>query len=614
MIPLPRGQVGVRCNRGRTDDRFLARLLVTPLHTLRTEILRMRRLFLATLATALTLTCAAAQVEFISPRNGLLTTDDTLVVTGRAQRGMRLAWSVHRGGVTESDTVTADWGNLFELFVLLDPGMNRIQVEDASLEVFYDPGGGEPPPEFRPQFVHSGDLALCENCHDTRLVRLLDGGYPWVCFGCHLVVSDNPVSPIEAQDDPHFRTAVADCGRCHEPHLSTDPKLLRAPITYLCAGCHPERQDAPSTHAAMVVGECIACHDPHFSGYPASLYQPLPGLCQQCHDQGLAAGEPHPALTGGDSCGTCHDPHGRVEDLLVDRTGALCARCHAQITQHGHGERLADCGACHDPHGIREGGMLRTGASSICLECHKDVGRGATRHTALEEGCHACHRPHDDDNRRRSRESCAGCHDLVGNRELGSLHGNLNLSADACGACHPPHASALPHLVRGTLHQPLAQGNCSACHGGGEDRSTVVAEPTQRCRMCHDFEKAMRAGGARLHQPLLDGKCITCHDPHMSAYPAFLRDPVDVVCRKCHDTPKLVAGQTLHGAAADCTGCHLPHGGEEAAHLRFPAEDLCTACHETVGRGTPHPPTEADCHTCHDPHGGYGGANLLAPP
>ncbi|MDF1553535.1 MAG: cytochrome c3 family protein [Deferrisomatales bacterium] len=530
----------------------------------------MTRFLLASVAVALALTCASAtEVEFISPRNGMLTTDDTLVVIGQAQRGQRLHWSVRREGITESDTVTADWGNLFEIFVLLDPGVNRIRVEDSSLEVFYDPGGGEPPPEFRPQFVHAGDLALCEDCHDPRHVRLLDGGYPWVCFGCHLVISANPANASEAQDDPHFRAAVADCSRCHEPHLSADPKLLRAPVTHLCTECHPKRRDPPSTHLALQEGGCTACHDPHFSGYPASLHQRLPGLCQKCHDQGLAAGEPHPALIGGASCGTCHDPHGRGESLLVDQAGALCARCHPQITRHGHGNVLADCGSCHDPHGTREAGMLRTGAPLRCLACHEGVDRGTTRHAALGEGCQACHRPHDDDNRRRARESCAGCHDLGGNRELASLHGNLNLTAAACGLCHPPHSSEVPRLLRGTLHQPLTQGNCSSCHGGGEDRSTVIAAPAQRCRMCHDFEKTLRAGGAQLHQPLLDGKCTACHDPHLSMRPAL---------------------------------------------LRFTEKKLCSACHGDRLGATSHPTTQEECRTCHDPHGGYGGANLLAPP
>ena len=81
----------------------------------------MRWFFLAMVALSLAISDAAAnEVEFISPRDGLLTTNDTLVVIGRAQRGRRLNWSVRREGATESDTVTADWGNLFEIFVLLD--------------------------------------------------------------------------------------------------------------------------------------------------------------------------------------------------------------------------------------------------------------------------------------------------------------------------------------------------------------------------------------------------------------------------------------------------------------------------------------------------------------
>jgi len=531
----------------------------------------MRRLFAAALAVALAMTGAtAAEVEFISPRDGLLTTDDTLVVIGRAERGRRLNWSVRRDGVTETDTVTANWGNLFEIFVMLGPGVNLIRVEDKSLQVFYDTGLERTPSEFRPQFVHATDLSLCEDCHDTRSGRLLDGGYPWVCFGCHLVVSSNPANPGEAREDRHFRTAVADCSRCHEAHVSADPKLLRAPTSNLCGGCHATFLTAPSTHRALETGGCAACHDPHFSGYPNSLHQRLPGLCQQCHDQGLKAGDAHPALTKDASCGTCHDSHGRGKGLLRDRPNTLCEPCHAKITRRGHGDDLAACDTCHDPHGVREANLLHAGAQEACRTCHSDVAQGPNLHAPMEDGCQTCHRPHADDNLAQARQSCAGCHDLKDDQALVSLHGNLNLAPATCGICHQPHASPLPGLLKGKLHSPLAQGKCSACHGGGSERSTVITEPVTRCRMCHDFETTLRAAGAQLHQPLLDGGCITCHNPHLSAQPSLLRATEGVLCRQCHDTPKVAVGKPLHGAGQPCHACHNPHGGYRGALLAPP--------------------------------------------
>lgn len=571
---------------------------------------------LRALAVGLGLLCAAilprpvgaGEVGIIAPVDGSVVKDDSLLILGTAPRGSQVPWSVRSASGVLEDSARADWGDLFEIFVLLDPGLNEFRIGDRRLRVFYDDGSREPPEGFRPVRVHAGDVSRCSDCHDRLSMELLEGGYPGVCLACHVVVSVNPANQGPATDTPHFRKAVARCGRCHEPHASLDPKLLRRPGPELCRSCHPDRTVSAASHPVLAEEGCSACHDSHYSGYPNDLHKPQPALCQDCHDQG--GGDPeglHPPLVEGRSCSTCHDPHGDRPGLLRSAVPELCLGCHETVMDQGHGDALAECTRCHDPHGRTDQGLLGDGVSPRCLECHEGVDRGDTVHPALQEGCQACHDPHADDSVEQARASCGKCHDLQGDEELGALHGGLSIPAGACLRCHPAHAAKGDRLVRGRLHPPLAKGKCTVCHGGGADRSIRVENPAARCRMCHSFEKDLRDAGARVHAPVAGGECTACHDPHMSSEPAFLRGPQPEVCGRCHDEARLGGGRERHPAAETCTDCHGAHGGRGPALLASQPPELCLDCHDdpTEGLENPHPALEEGCLVCHDPHQGF---------
>ncbi|MBE0616481.1 MAG: cytochrome c3 family protein, partial [Proteobacteria bacterium] len=410
---------------------------------------------------------AAGGVWILSPGDRTVVATDAVTILGTAPQGTQVDWLLEREGWSERGSVKADWGDLFEIFLLLDPGLNRVQVGEQELRLFYNPGNLEPPAGFSPQTTHGSDISRCEDCHDPLTMRLREGGYPGVCLTCHVVVSVNPQNTKPAREDPHFQKAIANCGSCHEAHVSGTPKLLKGPAEALCGACHEAQVPAPGTHPAYEEGGCAACHDAHFSGYAKILLEPLPALCQRCHSQGTDAGKPHPPLVQKGSCSLCHDPHGAGQALLRTAGKDPCAACHGEVLRHGHRGELADCTACHDPHRPLSTGLLKQGVDGQCGECHAEVAEGRTVHAALDEGCQGCHDPHSDQDVDRAGASCGQCHDFRNDAELGSLHGNLSLKPGSCGACHPPHASPFDRLVKGNLHYPLTQGKCSVCHGGG---------------------------------------------------------------------------------------------------------------------------------------------------
>ncbi len=549
----------------------------------------------------------AGPIQVLVPRDKAVVREGNLTVLGTAPRGTEVRWSVQKKSGREEGQIKADWGDLFEVFVLLEPGVNRVRIDDRTVEVFYAIGKEPIPQGFAAQRVHSGDISRCDDCHDPLNMRLREGGYPGVCLACHVVVSGNPANTRPAREDAHFRTAIANCGSCHEAHVSGNPKLLRAEATPLCGTCHSGQTTGKDSHPAFEEGGCAACHDAHYSGYAKDLHEPLPGLCHRCHDNGKTAGKakPHPPMVQKGACRQCHEPHGTAPDLPRGTPAASCGSCHGEVLKHGHQGELADCSRCHDPHRPLGTGLLKKDVDGACAECHDGIAEGKTVHAALEEGCGSCHDPHSDENRKRAAKSCSECHDLAGEQELASLHGSLNIPAEACVSCHRPHASAREKLLKGKPHEPLVKRQCAACHGAGVERSVKVDDAVGRCRICHkvDWKDA-----GRPHDPVSKGRCTACHDPHLSDQRAFLRKPEADLCRSCHKVAAAAGGRRLHEPAGACTDCHAAHGGRGKNFLAAQPPGLCLDCHDdpraSLGDGL-HPALEDGCLVCHDPHAGF---------
>jgi predicted CXXCH cytochrome family protein len=237
--------------------------------------------------------------------------------------------------------------------------------------------------------------------------------------------------------------------------VASEPKLAKAKGGALCVSCHADvvrNAKAKGGHAPASDG-CVGCHDPHGSEAPRLLAQPEPALCAGCHDpldEDLVGKHLGADLAKLD-CGSCHDPHGSPGGRLL-----LAASRHAPFVDGG-------CDTCH------EGGSATTfaggGGRDLCLACHANVEEEAAkpkvRHAALDGECTACHGPHASGRpkllRGRGGEACGSCHDGQVAAKGEFAHGVI--ASLGCEACHEPHGGGGERLLRVS-----GDGLCLACH------------------------------------------------------------------------------------------------------------------------------------------------------
>ena len=86
---------------------------------------------------------------------------------------------------------------------------------------------------------------------------------------------------------------------------------------------------------------------------------------------------------------------------------------------------------------------------------------------------------------------------------------------ELCLACHGP--SLLGESARRqhtALHGPVAAGLCLACHDPHRTRQPFLLRvpPEEVCSQCHE------AASLQAAHPPPDEPCMECHDPHAAAY------------------------------------------------------------------------------------------------
>jgi len=156
------------------------------------------------------------------------------------------------------------------------------------------------------------------------------------------------------------------------------------------------------------------------------------------------------------SCISCHSPHhpAKGDFLLVKSQTELCYSCHLKIKpqfnmpfHHRVEEGLVQCADCHNPHGGFVGKQLRSAAArdAVCYTCHADKqGPFVFEHQPIKtEGCVACHSPHGSPNPRLVKTSnlnilCLSCHTastFSGASGTPDFH-NQAAQYQACTICH----------------------------------------------------------------------------------------------------------------------------------------------------------------------------------
>ena len=394
--------------------------------------------------------------------------------------------------------------------------------------------------------------------------RLIEPNQTKACLGCHTDFAQKLKKLFV-----HTAVKSGDCSGCHDPHVSSHPRLLSGGPKEICAGCHDRviPAKAKSVHKVVADGECQKCHDPHASDSAALLVKKGDALCFDCHEEigerVTKARFKHDPVRKG--CVTCHDPHGSDQSahLLKSAMPGLCVKCHkpdgpAFVARHQkYPVAKASCSTCHDPHGSDQPALL-------LASVHAPVTTGT---------CNKCHEGPDSAvpfaTKGNGFELCKGCHNDMVNATLAKprLHWPV-ADKRACVNCHNPHASNHEKLLK--------------------------ADTRELCRGCHKDTLMRIAALPAKHQPVDTGMCVACHSPH-SSIGAYLIDQPSVIklCEQCHDY-ELHSAHPLGEKAVDprnknlrvdCLSCHKGHGTEFKRMLLAETNvEMCSGCHKKFAR------------------------------
>ncbi len=182
--------------------------------------------------------------------------------------------------------------------------------------------------------AHESRNLSCTTCHSVhsfksehaqlKTVRQMD-----TCATCHR----DKVAKIDRSGHMPLREGKMDCSTCHNPHGTTNVRLLRKgdSIAELCSSCHADKRGPYLWEHAPTRDGCAVCHDPHGSSNDRMLVAKPPLLCQRCH-----VATRHPStIYDGALIGAAPTPSVRIY-------ARSCVTCHSNIhgSNHPSGQRF----------------------------------------------------------------------------------------------------------------------------------------------------------------------------------------------------------------------------------------------------------------------------------
>lgn len=211
--------------------------------------------------------------------------------------------------------------------------------------------------------------------------------------------------------------------------------------------------------------------------------------------------------------------------------------------------------------------------------------------------------------RQLEQNSCFLCHDQTRDGlNAQSKHAHGVIPEKGCSACHDPHSSDHPQLLKS---QPDA-AFCLKCHDSkihaqdlpgthatlpGKNQCLQCHSPhvskTQACMSCHS--KTVARGKVE-HEPFAQGKCTECHAPHGKLESRLLKDTyrsqfyASIVegdanlCFRCHKQELAVAARAttrFRDGERNLHALHVNAQGGVKAHG-------CAACHSSHATSQPH--------------------------
>lgn len=258
----------------------------------------------------------------------------------------------------------------------------------------------------------------------------------------------------------------------------------------LFAGDTPAKAAPAAPAATQYVGAdtCKACHEDVYKGIQLTphfkmKFQPArkdQGTgCEACHGPGAAHVE-----GGGDASKIIS-----YKNLTAQKASERCLSCHE--SNHGtrsfarseHNTNSVGCTDCHSPHHAKEPlGLLKAKQTELCFSCHTEMKAEFAKpfHHRINEGlvqCNDCHNQHGSNAGKQLRNTAAGdavCFKCHTDKKGPFVYEHVPVKTEGCTACHVPHGSANPRLLRVNQVNLL----CLQCHGPIATTGSVAAAHT----------------------------------------------------------------------------------------------------------------------------------------
>jgi len=259
----------------------------------------------------------------------------------------------------------------------------------------------------------------------------------------------------------------------------------------------------PPSDPALYVGSetCKTCHDVQAKNYEANphfvtaqaKHGPQWEGCEGCHGPGKAHVD-----GGGDKTKIFTFSGGSAKEI-----SQRCLACHyggeqqTNFLRSAHWKNDVSCIACHSIHKPAvDKSLLRAPQSTLCFSCHLSVKPDFSKpvHHRVNEGlitCSDCHNPHGAFDLRQIRSSasrdavCFKCHAAKAGPYAVE---HAVMRTEGCGACHSPHGSSNPKLLKRSQINLL----CLECHTATAGQSAPAlpsfhnqAQKYQACTLCH---------------------------------------------------------------------------------------------------------------------------------
>ena len=173
--------------------------------------------------------------------------------------------------------------------------------------------------------AHDARNMSCASCHSVHAGKSVQGQLTHatqdaLCITCH----KPQVLKTRRQAHMPVREGAMSCSSCHNPHGTTNVKLLKTGnwINESCASCHAEKRGPFLYEHAAGRESCVSCHDPHGSNHDRMLVARPPMLCQRCH-----IGSRHPS--------TIYDGT-QLANASNRMLGRSCVNCHSTVHGSNH--------------------------------------------------------------------------------------------------------------------------------------------------------------------------------------------------------------------------------------------------------------------------------------